>query len=68
MRKWSYKTTRNFFLMVEAVLVFIVVFAGGKSVVSMACYWGLVAFYHLMDFAFEAAKDSLEDKDGKHDD
>ena len=52
-RKLTSKEVNLLVLAIEAVLIIVTLATGGKAVVGMCCYWGLVAFYHLTDFLFE---------------
>ena len=70
MKKLKSETMQRLFLAIEAGLVLIGVLLGKTGIVSFACYWGLVTFYHLTDFLFTSAKDAAEkgDTDGRQSD
>ena len=60
-------TLCSLILAIEAVLIIIALASGRTALVSMACYWAVVALNHLTDFIIRWIEEREEEKDaGKH--
>ena len=63
MRGFQGERLQRLILCLEAVLIILSLATGSNAKVGMACYWAIIAVYHLTEFLSARRNNSGEDDD-----
>ena len=63
MKRFHGERLQRLILCMEAVLIILSLATGSSAKVGMACYWAIIAVYHLTEFLSYRRNDSGKDDD-----